>query len=72
MDSMTSKYIDMLARADFSAETSFKEVLRQKLFEKSNVFQFQHLTDAELDTVSAAGDVSMRIQMEKKETQKNK
>ena len=42
MDSMTSKYVNMLAQADFSAETGFKDVLRKKLFEKkSNVFQIR-------------------------------
>jgi hypothetical protein len=45
--------------------------LRKKLFEKkSNVFQFQRLSDADLDMVSAAGDASMLRQMEKKETDK--
>lgn len=71
MDSMTSKYVNMLAQADFSAETGFKDVLRKKLFEKkSNVFQFQRLSDADLDMVSAAGDASMLRQTEKKETDK--
>ncbi len=71
MDSMNSKYVNMLAQADFSAETGFKDVLRKKLFEKkSNVFQFQRLSDANLDMVSAAGDASMLRQMEKNETDK--
>lgn len=71
MDSMNSKYVNMLAQADFSAETGFKDVLRKKLFEKkSNVFQFQRLSDADLDMVSAAGDASMLRQMEKNETDK--
>jgi hypothetical protein len=71
MDSMNSKYVNMLAQADFSAETGFKDVLRKKLFEKkSNVFQFQRLSDADLDMVSAAGDAGMLRQMEKKETDK--
>lgn len=69
MDSMNSKYVNMLAQADFSTETGFKDVLRKKLFEKkSNVFQFQRISDADLDMVSAAGDASMLRQMEKKET----
>ena len=73
MDSMNSKFVDMLAQADFSAETGFKEVLRRKLFEKnSNVFQFQRLSDADLDLVSAAGDASVLRQMEMKETDNKK
>ena len=42
MDSMNSKFVDMLAQADFSAETGFKEVLRRKRVEKKyNIFQCQ-------------------------------
>ena len=73
MDSMNSKFVDMLAQADFSAATGLKEVLRRKLFEKkSNVFQFQRLSDADLDLVSAAGDASVLRQMEMKETDNKK
>jgi hypothetical protein len=68
MDSMTSKFVDMLAQVGFSAETGFKETLRGKLFDKkSNVSQFQRLSEAELDLVSAAGDAGVLRQMEKKD-----
>lgn len=72
MESMrTNNLTDMIAKADFSAETGFKDVLRKRLFEKkSNVFQFQRLSDADLDMVSAAGDASLLNQLDKKETDK--
>ncbi len=68
MNSVKNNLIDMVVRADFSAETDFKETLRRKLFEnkarKSGVLQFQRLSDDALNMVSAAGDKSLLIQKE--------
>ena len=69
MGSMNNNLINMITRADFSTETNFKDVLRKKLFEsssnkKSGILQFQRLSDAELDMVSAAGDPNLLRQQE--------
>ena len=69
MSSMNHNLIDMITRADFSSETNFKDVLRNKLFEsssnkKSGVLQFQRLSDEELDFVNAAGDPNLLRQQE--------
>ena len=69
MSSMNHNLIDMVTSADFSTETNFKDVLRKKLFEsssnkKSGILQFQRLSDAELDMVSAAGDPNLLRQQE--------
>lgn len=69
MSSMNHNLIDLVTRADFSTETNFKDVLRKKLFEsssnkKSGILQFQRLSDAELDMVSAAGDPNLLRQQE--------
>ena len=50
MSSMNENLLDMIARADFSSETDFKNVLRKRLFEsnankKSGILQFQRLSD---------------------------
>ena len=77
MSSMNHNLIDLVTRADFSTETNFKDVLRKKLFEsssnkKSGILQFQRLSDAELDMVSAAGDMDfLRQQEQKKKNEKN-
>lgn len=69
MSSMNHNLIDMITRADFSSETNFKDVLRKKLFEnsankKSEILQFQRLSDEELDFVNAAGDPNLLRQQE--------
>ena len=76
MSSMNHNLIDMITRADFSSETNFKDVLRNKLFEsssnkKSTVLQFQRLSDDELGMVSAAGDVDLLRQQEQLKNDKN-
>ena len=77
MSSMNHNLIDLVTRADFSTETNFKDVLRKKLFEsssnkKSGILQFQRLSDAELDMVSAAGDPNhLRQQEQLKNNDKN-
>lgn len=58
---MSMNLIDMIAGADFSAETDFKNTLRKRLFKaetgkKTEVLRFQRLGEDELDLVSAAGD----------------
>ncbi len=64
---------EMIAKADFSAETDFKSVLRKKLFEpQSGVLRFQRLEDAELDLVSAAGDPDLLRNQEAKKTDINR
>ena len=64
---------EMIAKADFSAETDFKNVLRKKLFGKpSGVLRFQRLEDAELDWVSAAGDPDLLRKQDSKKTDINK
>ena len=69
MSSNDKNMLDMIVRADFSSETNFKDVLRKRLFEsasnkKSGILQFQRLSDAELDMVSAAGDPNLLRQQE--------
>ena len=77
MSSMNKNFLDMIARADFSSETDFKNVLRKRLFEsnankKSGILQFQRLSDMELNMVSAAGDMDLlRQQEQKKKNEKN-
>ena len=77
MSSMNENLLDMIARADFSSETDFKNVLRKRLFEsnankKSGILQFQRLSDMELNMVSAAGDMDfLRQQEQKKKNEKN-
>ena len=77
MSSMNENVLDMIARADFSSETDFKNVLRKRLFEsnankKSGILQFQRLSDMELNMVSAAGDMDLlRQQEQKKKNEKN-
>ena len=77
MSSMNENLLDMIARADFSSETDFKNVLRKRLFEsnankKSGILQFQRLSDMELNMVSAAGDMDyLRQQEQKKKDEKN-
>ena len=77
MSSMNDNLLDMIARADFSSETDFKNVLRKRLFEsnankKSGILQFQRLSDMELNMVSAAGDMDLlRQQEQKKKNEKN-
>ena len=77
MSSMNENLLDMIARADFSSETDFKNVLRKRLFEsgankKSGVLQFQRLSDMELNMVSAAGDMDyLRQQEQKNKNEKN-
>lgn len=64
---------EMIAKADFSAETDFKSVLRKRLFEKpSGVLRFTRLEDDELDWVSAAGDPDLLRNQETKKTDINK
>ena len=77
MSSMNENLLDMIARADFSSETDFKNVLRKRLFEsnankKAGILQFQRLSDMELNMVSAAGDMDLlRQQEQKKKNEKN-
>lgn len=77
MSSRKENIFDKIARADFSSETNFKDVLRKRLFEnssnkKSGILQFQRLSDMELNMVSAAGDVDfLRKQEQKKSSEKN-
>ena len=77
MGTTNGSIFDMIARADFSSETDFKNVLRKKLFEsgsnkKAGILQFQRLSDMELDMVSAAGDPSfLRQKEQKKNSEKN-
>ena len=77
MSSMNENLLDKIARADFSSETDFKNVLRKRLFEsnankKSGILQFQRLSDMELNMVSAAGDMDLlRQQEQKKKNEKN-
>lgn len=77
MSSTNGSIFDKIARADFSSETDFKNVLRKRLFEsgstkKAGILQFQRLSDIELDMVSAAGDPNFLRQMEqKKNNEKN-
>ena len=77
MSSMNENLLDMIARADFSSETDFKNVLRKRLFEsnankKSGILQFQRLSDMELNMVSAAGDMDyLRQQEQKNKNEKN-
>ena len=77
MSSMNENLLDMIARADFSSETDFKNVLRKRLFEsnankKSGILQFQRLSDMELNMVSAAGAMDLlRQQEQKKKNEKN-
>ena len=71
MSSRKENIFDKIARADFSSETNFKDVLRKRLFEnssnkKSGILQFQRLSDMELDMVSAAGDMNLLRQQEEK------
>lgn len=61
---MRKNLIDMITGADFSAETDFKNTLRERLFKteagkKSDVLRFQRLGDDVLDLVSAAGDADL-------------
>lgn len=61
--------LDLIARADFSTETNYKDVLRKRLFgsasnEKAGILQFQRLSDKELVMVSAAGDMDLVRQQE--------
>ena len=58
---MGKNITDMILQSDFSAETDFKNTLRERLFKmesgkKSDVLRFQRLGDDVLDLVSAAGD----------------
>ena len=77
MSSMNENLLNKIARADFSSETDFKNVLRKRLFEsnankKSGILQFQRLSDMELNMVSAAGDMDLlRQQEQKKKNEKN-
>ena len=77
MSSMNENLLSKIARADFSSETDFKNVLRKRLFEsnankKSGILQFQRLSDMELNMVSAAGDMDfLRQQEQKKKNEKN-
>ena len=66
---MGTHFTDMIVRADFSTETDFKDVLRKRLFaagagKKSEILQFQSLSDAELNMVSAAGDRDLLRKLE--------
>ncbi len=61
--------LDLIARADFSTETNYKDVLRKRLFgsasnKKAGILQFQRLSDKELVMVSAAGDMDLVRQQE--------
>ena len=77
MSSMNENLLDMIARADFSSETDFKNVLRKRLCEsnankKSGILQCRRLSDMELNMVSAAGDMDLlRQQEQKKKNEKN-
>ena len=77
MSSTNGSIFDKIARADFSSETDFKNVLRRRLFEsgaakKAGILQFQRLSDMELGMVSAAGDPNLLRQKEqKKNSEKN-
>lgn len=77
MSSTNGSIFDKIARADFSSETDFKNVLRRRLFEsgaakKAGILQFQRLSDMELDMVSAAGDPNfLRQKEQKKNSEKN-
>ena len=66
---MGTHFTDMIVRADFSKETDFKDVLRKRLFaaganKQSEILQFQRLSDAELNMVSAAGDRDLLRKLE--------
>lgn len=70
MDSMNDNLTDLIVLADFSSETDFKDVLRNRLFKsntskKTGILQFQRLAEAELNMVSAAGNKHMILQQEK-------
>ena len=77
MGSTNGSIFDKIARADFSSETDFKDVLRKRLFEsgankKAGILQFQRLSDRELNMVSAAGEPEfLRQQEQKKNGEKN-